>query len=338
MPFPARGAAAWPSVEAVLARALAKDPRLRFQSIATFADAFRATSRQPFSSPPARESDHQTLDAAIDLARTLAPAPYDALSLAWFAMRAAVARNDVELLAASDILVERAGNGWAACALASHIARARSDVVRETEAIQRFLATAPRGPKATPALLAAADILEGAARRGLDVGALANWAARRLKTLWNGSKGTPVSQSATVAYAALALARTGLVAPPLSLQSRLEALLTAGEVSVWLCALAHDVLADPRFLAGALAAQRPECPIERGFALLRLYRLTGDPHFIARARKLASVAASAPSPGLATALLLIELEAPEHANLHFFHWRISPTTESIRNTFYDSGA
>jgi hypothetical protein len=76
------------------------------------------------------------------------------------------------------------------------------------------------------------------------------------------------------------------VAAPTDLQPRLEALLAKGEVSVWLGALAHDVLADHRFAAASLAAPCPECPVEHGFALLRLYRLTGDPQFVARARSL----------------------------------------------------
>jgi hypothetical protein len=52
---------------------------------------------------------------------------------------------------------------------------------------------------------------------------------------------------------------------------------------------------------------------------LRLYRLTGDPQFVARARKLATVAARGVQPGLKAALLSIELELPEQANLPFFH-------------------
>jgi hypothetical protein len=226
----------------VLGRALAKDPHQRFPSVAAFADAFRATGRQPLSPLPSSVSARQPLDAAIERARSLSTRPDDALPLAWFALRTAIVRQDVELLAASDILVERAGQGWAAEAAASQIARARSDGVKEANAIQRFLACAPRGGEAVPALLAAADMLEGAASRRLDASALARWAARRLKTLWARTEGSPAFRAAPVAYAALVLARTGLVAAPTDLQPRLEALLAKGEVSVWLGALAHDVL------------------------------------------------------------------------------------------------
>ena len=261
----------------------------------------------------------QSLGTAIERARALSPAPDNVLHLAWFAWRAAIVRQDVELMAASDILIERAGQGWASYVVAARIARSRSDTVKEAEAVQRFLAVAPRGRETAPALRAAADLMEGATLRGLDTAALARWAVRQLKALWGRTDDSPSPLAASAAYAALALAQTGLFTPPVGLASRLEALLAKGEVGVWLGALAHDVLADTRFAAAARAAPRPADPIECGFALLRLYRLTGDPQLVIEARKLAVSVASGPSPGLTTALLLIELESPEQAALPYFH-------------------
>ncbi len=109
---------------------------------------------------------------------------------------------------------------------------------------------------------------------------------------------------------------------------------------VWLWALAHEQLGEPRFRALAEragwhaadhAASNPDfcCGTTgRGFALLRLYQATGAAEWLAEAQRLAHAAAvqwrgrpgsrSLRTGTLGTALLLVELEAPERTVLPMF--------------------
>jgi serine/threonine-protein kinase len=110
---------------------------------------------------------------------------------------------------------------------------------------------------------------------------------------------------------------------------------SAGHALLW--ALAHEQLGDRRYLdlaerAGLYAVDHPSASPDyccgatgRGFALLQLYQATGETSWLAAAERLARAAAAAWPEGadpfslrrgpLGTALLLIELEAPECAVL-----------------------
>jgi len=114
---------------------------------------------------------------------------------------------------------------------------------------------------------------------------------------------------------------------------------SAGHAVMW--AAAYEITCNARFLALAERAGRHAAghrggepdfccgTTGRAFALLRLYQVTGETRWLARARRLADAAATRwqgqPTTfniregALGTALLLVELEAPERAVLPDFH-------------------
>ncbi len=125
VPFARRGFESWPEVEAVLARAVAKRPAERFESLADFLDALRSASPpRPFAErcQPAPATELRRIADGI-LEPTARPgavseelfptAPtasvqYGAAGLAWFLYRAAQLRDSPELLAAADLWSRRA--------------------------------------------------------------------------------------------------------------------------------------------------------------------------------------------------------------------------------------
>lgn len=321
LPFAARGVPAWPAAEAVLARALSRRPEDRHPDVASLARAFAAADLPPDRPPMRRDAAGRCFDAATKAIKALTPGPRWRRDTAWLALRAAQALEDAELLAAADRLATRVDAGWAGCTVAARLAQARSDPRAETRAIGAFLAAArglTDGPPLARALLAAAHILEGSTSRTVDLQPLASWAARGLRRLLpvagrRRASGAPVDPFA--AYVALSLVRSGRVPAPATLEAQLQHLAAARAGDVWLWALAHDVLADARHRTLALALGLPRRPLMRGFASLRLYRLTGDPRRLVDARDAATQAAASSAPAWAVALLLAELRMPEAAIL-----------------------
>jgi hypothetical protein len=114
-------------------------------------------------------------------------------------------------------------------------------------------------------------------------------------------------------YVALSLGRTGAVAVRADLPARLETLHERHGGDVWLWALAHDVFADQRFKARALAARLPSKPLLRGLARLRLHQLTGDMRWVTDANRVVARGPNARLPERDIALLVAELMAPERA-------------------------
>jgi serine/threonine-protein kinase len=340
LPFAERGIPAWPAAEAVLGRGLAKDPARRYRTVAGLARAWTAAApwreRAPRRGRPSNSD--RALRALLDDLRNLTPTPSGGatpspqdgarwdegvprrepptdryLHDAWLALRASVLFEDPEILAAAEILVGRAGTGWAARSLAGLVARARSDPFGEARAIKAFLACAELSPRAEaekplagsaqlPALRAAARMLDGIAGRPVDAAPLALWADARighaLAAVWPGTE-----QAAEAAHAALMLARTRAIPDHESLPAHLGVLAKAGMGDVWLWSEAYYAFALPEYRDRALAAPLPADPAMRGFALLRLHQLTGDPAWIDRARAFAP----------ASPLLALELKAPERA-------------------------
>lgn len=317
LPLAARGVAAWPEVEAVLARALAKQPSDRFADVASLAHAFSLAGMPPTVASRPSAGAERAFDTAVEAVRSLESLTEPAHL--WFALRAAMALEDAELLAAADVLVRRAGPHWAVQCISALVARARSDSRMESRAIAGFLAAAGRlrdGPQAAMAVLAAASVLDGNLSRSADSTQLADWAVRRLEQLMSAPSSaearTYIAQP-LLTYVALSLAKTGAVGVRADLPARTLSAAKAG--NVWLWALAYDVFADDRFKALALAARLPRNPLRRGFALLRLHQLTGDSHWIAAVRGVVAGESAAPLPALDTALLMAELKAPEGAIL-----------------------
>jgi predicted Ser/Thr protein kinase len=317
LPFAARGVAAWPDVEAVLGRGLAKEPGDRFPSVADMACALSLARVPPRT--PSRQADeaHCAFDTAVEAVRALAPS-IEPVAQSWFALRAALILEDAELLAAADILVGRAGSGWAVQTMAAQVARARSDSRMESMAIVGFLAETEGladGPEAVAAIVAAASILECGVSRSPDAAALAGWATARLGRLM--SSPSPTSgdghADARLIRAALSVVRTGAVAVQPGLLAHLEALRERNTGDVWVWALAYDIFADDRFKARALAARLPRAPLRRAFAQLRLHQITGDMKWVTDANRVVADTPGGRLPALGAALLTAELMAPERA-------------------------
>lgn len=321
LPFAARGVPSWPGVESVMARALSRQPADRHPDLSSLARAFAAADLPPDLPPRRRDSADRAFDAALKALRSLEPGPRWRRDTAWLALRAALALEDVELLAAAGRLAAPVDAGWAGCTMAARLAQARSDPRAEAHAIHAFLA-ATRGLKDEPqfawAMLASARILEGCTSRTTETQSLEAWAAQGLRRLVPASKRRQVHAAPGnpfPTYVALSLVRAGRVPASAALARQLEDLAVARSGNVWLWALAHDVFADERHRTLALSVNLPQRPLMRGFALLRLYQLTGDRRWLADARAAAAKASEATTQGWAVALLLAELRMPEAAML-----------------------
>jgi len=319
LPFAARGVAAWPEVEAVLGRGLAKQPADRFPDVASLAHAFSLGGSLPDMTPHWPDAALRAFHSEIEGVRSLAHAA-DPVGHVWFALRAALALEDAELLAATDVLLGRAGPGWAGRSVAALVARARSDKLLETRAIIGFLTVAerlPDGPEVYRAILAAATVLDGAMSGSPDAAPLADWATRRVDRLvalaHRSTETAAFTADPVLTYLALSLGRTGAVALRADLRDWLESLSRTDADNVWLWALAYDIYADDQFRSLALAARLPSRPLKRGFALLKLHQLTGDLQWIADANRLVARAPNVRLPARNTALLMAELKAPEKA-------------------------
>jgi hypothetical protein len=131
LPFAARDAAPWPEAEAVLARALAKPPAERFDSLADFAAALDAAAPPPeeLRRPPLRSGSASAAEALLGrvvdrvldrlgmdgpLFREGLPEPprasvtYGAAGIACALHRIAAARDDAALLALADLWITQA--------------------------------------------------------------------------------------------------------------------------------------------------------------------------------------------------------------------------------------
>lgn len=122
LPFLERGAEPWPEVEAVLARALAKDPDQRFPSMAALADALAAVPPPQDAQP--RPADASRAEALLTrmteraglggtlLTGTLPPPRASvkggAAGIACALYRVAAAREDAGLLSLADVWAEKA--------------------------------------------------------------------------------------------------------------------------------------------------------------------------------------------------------------------------------------
>lgn len=321
LPFAARGVPSWPAVEAVLARALSHRPEDRHPDVASLARAFAAADLPSDRPPKRRDAADRCFDAATKAIKALMPGPRWRRDTAWLALRAAQALDDAELLAAADRLTARVDAGWAGCTVAARLAEARSDARAQARAVGAFLAAAQGltgGPALARALLASAHILEGCASRSADLQPLATWAARGLRRplpVAGRRRAFAVAVDPLPAFVALSLVRSGRVPAPATLEAHLQHLAANRAGDVWLWALAHDVFADARHRTLALSLDLPRRPLMRGFASLRLYRLTGDARRLVDARDAATRAAASTTPAWAVALLLAELRMPEAAML-----------------------
>jgi hypothetical protein len=231
---------------------------------------------------------------------------------AWVSLRAAIARADETLLAAADIFLARAEDGWVKMTVAALIARTRCDRLDEQAAIDGFLRSAElaRNQKKIHwrMLLPAAKLLQGADARGLRTQALRDWARNTFQSAW-AAPGPPGT------HAALALAKSGAISIPSGIRARLDTLESG---STWLWSDAHDMFADPAYAGRASRAAAPRDPLLRGLRHLRLYQLTGALRRLAATERLASTMQPSPSD-ISAALLFLELEAPARSEVAPWH-------------------
>lgn len=311
LPFAARGVAAWPAVERVLRRGLAREPADRFENMGELARSFAASASSGARGSPRSVPEPE---AAIEQTRSLAQSMQPPLHRAWFALRAALALEDAELLAAAAVLIEAAGTGWAARSVAARIAHARSDARLERQCFQRFLDASPPTDRrdTIAAILAAAEALEGAAFRDPIAAQLGLWASEHLHRLMAEPQLRANGEDVYLMHAALALVKIGAVPPQEDLAERLDAI-DADKGSVWSWAAAHDVFAREVYKERALTTPRPRHPLTHAFALLRLHQLTGEMHWTAAAHDLLTDLARDDA-----ALLAIELRMPECAVIPSF--------------------
>jgi serine/threonine-protein kinase len=126
LPFAKRGAAAWPEVEAVLGRALAKRPTDRFADLAAFAAALRGAGSTPTVPRPTpaiarRGPEDDLLERAIDVyaldgeatrdgpsSTPRASVNFGAGGVAYALHRFAARRGDARLLALADVWIQKA--------------------------------------------------------------------------------------------------------------------------------------------------------------------------------------------------------------------------------------
>lgn len=319
LPFTARGVRARPKVEKILRRGLSKEPTDRFATTECLATEF-AKADQPVELggvwPDALQGK---LSQAIEDVLCLRASKQEARNRAWFALRAAIALDDVQLLAAADILASQAQPGWATVTVAAKIAQARLDKQAERAAIADFLVAVEKLPDEQDfptALVAAAFVLDGLILRHTGAQNLPDWAIQGLDRLSSIPLAKPDSAhdaKAQLTYVALCLNKTGLIALPDTLGAHLESLANNGRGDVWLWSLAHDLTGRSEYKEHALAAKMPKNPCAHGFALLRRHQITGDPEWLSKLHD--HVESSSGLSADQLTLLMIEAMAPEQAIL-----------------------
>lgn len=178
--FASQGVAAWPSLEQVLARALAKAPADRFVSMTAFADAIRAAALPRARRPGRRRAFSRAAMALDGQLASIAEAGADVRTAehAWLALQAALAFEDPQWLALAEVLLDGAPETWQAHAVAVAIARARSDTRRELRAAEALIALGSADsavPAPAGALRAAATLVRVAPWHGPACERLRHW-------------------------------------------------------------------------------------------------------------------------------------------------------------------
>jgi serine/threonine-protein kinase len=291
LPFTERGSPAWPEVEAVLARGLAKEPGERFPSLAAMAAAWDRIAAPAVGKPRARALpgaadallrrvlERLTPEAASSrpLEAPRASLHSGAAGIAYALYRIALAREDADLLAAADRWAVRATSetGEAAFYDAGEL------TVESVGRVSPYYAAT--GPPAVQALIAHALGEPAALGRAVEgfLGAAREPCARRDLTL--GRSGLLLA-----AAILLCILPAGLDATPLR---ELGERLLAG---LWVELDAEPSLGDP--------AARPNLGIAHGwggslYATLRWCRATGSPPPQSVARRLAELAGRAEPAG-----------------------------------------
>ncbi|MDF3605813.1 lanthionine synthetase LanC family protein [Paracoccus sp. DMF-8] len=308
LPFSACGHAPWPDAERALARALARDPAARHADVAAFAGSLCGGHPPPgpdrvgwCRTARARHSSGRGWIGSRTgtVRRTIPPPRRIWRNSRWPPRR----RGDPDLLASADLWITRAqaGSGWPTAALAAATHHARGDRGCEAQAIAAFLAGCGQPPDALDfldgragMLWAAAHLLRGGARHGLDTAALAQWARRQAGALWRDIDDWPaIADCVPLPHLGLAHGWAGLIfatlfacpaagmALPAGLGRRLDELAAlghpAGQGLCW-----PGTLALPGVTRHTLPFAPGWCSGSAGFVWLwaKAYEVLGVPRFL----------------------------------------------------------
>ncbi|HEX6100967.1 MAG TPA: lanthionine synthetase LanC family protein [Thermoanaerobaculia bacterium] len=400
LPFTARGIPPWPEVEAILFRALEKEPSQRYPSMRAFADALAAVrvEDETVLSDDARAFAERELESLDYPLAPRASINYGAAGAALGLLRVACVRSDPRLLAHAEVWRSRAArfigrdDGWyedeeaplsmigtlspfhtraGLHAAAAMIAYARADASAQRAETQAFVEASSGACDNSDLTLGRAGTLLACSLLlplGSDVAALGRAALSEI-----GAQAWPATNYLGMAhgwsgqlYATLRWCLASGDAPPPELPARLRELAAfrhrrgrgawwprltdsgardmmpgwcngaAGHVFTFTAA--YDLFRDDSFLqiAEEAAWNAWEEPLNhadlccgsagRAYALLNLYKHTGDRAWVSRARHLANHAVTAPAPRkhalwkgtLGVAVLIADLESPETAQMPLF--------------------
>lgn len=320
-PFAARGVAAWPGAERVLARALAKRPEDRYPDVAAFAGAFAQAERPPATWAPWSPGVTRAFDHQVRTALRLDTVDAERSRLAWFALRAAMVAADAELLGAADVIAAGLGPNWADQAIVAHVARARFDPRTQSDAVAAFLAAAAgndRSQTEQARILRVAGEMLRDPSPGVDREDLVRWAREQVSRVVSGPPppdgATVRAEDVALLRGALSLVASGAVVASNELRDRVNAV-AGGDGDVWLWALAHEIFGDQRYASLAVQSDLPESQHERVLALLALHQVTGDPEWVRAARDEVEIGHRSGCAAVDVALLVAETSAPEAAIL-----------------------
>lgn len=424
------GVEPWPEFERILARALSREPTDRWASMAELAAQFNALTMPDETRAPVSPRDRDRFERVFDQLRLDAPlfseqlpAPgvsinYGSAGIALGALHASQRRADPGLLAAADGWIRRSARdigdargfhneeieitpetvGEASpyhSASGVHgvdalIARAAGNVVRQSNAVRRFLDCASRRAAGLDLTLGRASTLLGAsilldalpATETAVEGELRAFGDRAMREIWSQLAGAERVGKGDIEYLGIAHGWAGLLyatltwcavahaAAPNDAERRLDELammaLPSGRGLEWpwilgqpgdpptmsgwcngscgyvfLWTLAHRVLRNPRYLDLAVGAAWNSwesrdsastlcCGLAgRGYALLNLYRATGERVWVDRARRLCARASgdsveyrdyhhSLYKGELGVAVLAADITDPDWARMPFF--------------------
>ena len=265
LPFAAHGVEFWPTIEAVLRRALAKDPADRFPDTAAFSRAIMAAGQEPRRAPKTIQPDiFELLRKGVALEGSAPP------NMAWLCLRAAIAASDADLLAVADVWCSRAAPGWETSIVTAQVAGARSDWSMQAKAVAALSDALQGRTTWTPRILIqiARLLKDQTTDHPIDADAMLAFAKLCLC-----SPAAQLDDDEGVLHATLELQKSSTLPMSPDTIERLDRLKGG---SVWLWSLAHDVFGDQAYRDRALAVELPRNPIHHGFACLRLHQLTGE--------------------------------------------------------------
>ena len=297
LPFAARDVAAWPAVEAILGRALRKNPQDRYPSVSELRSALADASIPRIAKPvPVSIADVDYGSPAFARPDLHCPEPD---GVVWFLLRAATKQSDARCLALADAWAERHPSPTATTQLLrAFLADARLDRRAFAQAVQAFLLETQKPPTSWDLLGGRAGELTGAAML-LEVQQheeLDNWVRATAAQLPFGSPVEGMAHGdAGRAYAMLAAGLQPpnldeLAARPLP-ENASWCRGTAGMVQLWARAKTHDSIGE---LAAELTYHHRDdnpslcCGLAgRAQALLSWHHHTGEPIWLRRANELA---------------------------------------------------